>query len=87
MSVIIAIKVAFIGILCTLLSVTVYRSGGRLHMGTDVRCNLGNTVYAPFDGYIQYEVRPYGDGSCCDTGFSFVGSGPHASEKFNLLIL
>lgn len=53
------------------------RDGGtRTHLGWDVQCTpAGATVYAPFDGTVTRKAYPYGDGSCCDTGFEMVGSG------------
>jgi hypothetical protein len=50
--------------------------GTRMHEGWDVKCNpAGATVYAPFDGTVTRKAYPYGDGTCCDTGFEIVGSG------------
>jgi hypothetical protein len=56
------------------------RTGGT-HWGWDVRCNGGATVYAPFAGTIVRRANPYGDGSCCDTGFQIDGNGSWAGHS------
>jgi len=55
--------------------------GTRAHLGWDVRCNGGATVYAPFAGQVVRKVLPYGDGTCCDTGFLINGSGQFAGHS------
>lgn len=38
-------------------------SFGRMHRGTDVACNIGDTIYAPFEGVVKcvsYEAKGYG---------------------------
>jgi len=54
--------------------------GERAHLGWDVRCNGGATVYAPFAGTVARKAYPYGDGTCCDTGFLINGSGTFAGH-------
>jgi uncharacterized protein YraI len=56
------------------------RSGGT-HKGWDVKCNGGAVVNAPFDGVVQRKAYPYGDGSCCDTGFLITGSGQFSGHS------
>jgi len=55
--------------------------GDRAHLGWDVRCNgAGATVYAPYAGTVTRRAYPYGDGSCCDTGFLIEGNGQFAGH-------
>ncbi|XP_025974050.2 leukocyte cell-derived chemotaxin-2 [Dromaius novaehollandiae] len=49
--------------------------GGRQHRGVDVVCEDGATVYAPFTGKINRQVRPYGNGNAIDDGVQLSGSG------------
>lgn len=54
----------------------------RAHLGWDVKCNpAGATVYAPFAGTVTRRAYPYGDGSCCDTGFVISGSGQFSGHE------
>jgi len=55
--------------------------GSRAHLGWDVKCNGGATVYAPFAGTVTRRVLPYGDGTCCDTGFEINGTGQFAGHS------
>jgi murein DD-endopeptidase MepM/ murein hydrolase activator NlpD len=58
------------------------RDGGtRIHTGWDIPCNGGATVDAPFAGTVVREAFPYGDGSCCDTGFLIDGTGTFAGHS------
>lgn len=55
--------------------------GSSMHGGWDVKCNGGATVYAPYAGVVVRKAYPYGDGTCCDTGFLIDGSGQFAGHS------
>jgi hypothetical protein len=55
--------------------------GSRIHTGWDIPCNGGATVDAPFAGTVVREAFPYGDGTCCDTGFLIEGTGQFAGHS------
>ena len=42
---------------------------------------MNDVVYAPYDGTFIREARPYGDGSCCDTGWLFEVEEQWANES------
>ncbi|XP_032631990.1 leukocyte cell-derived chemotaxin-2-like [Chelonoidis abingdonii] len=52
------------------------RVGGRKHLGVDVICRDGSTVYAPFSGVIGGRVNPYRAGkNAINNGILLSGSG------------
>ncbi|XP_039340495.1 myeloid protein 1-like [Mauremys reevesii] len=52
------------------------RRGNRLHLGVDVICRDGSTVYAPFSGVIGGRVNPYKAGkNAINNGILLRGSG------------
>lgn len=52
-----------------------YCSGQRKHMGLDIVCTDGATVYAPFDVKINGRAKPYGNNNAIDDGISLSGGG------------
>ncbi|XP_056328266.1 leukocyte cell derived chemotaxin 2, tandem duplicate 1 [Danio aesculapii] len=49
--------------------------GQRKHMGLDIVCTDGATVYAPFDVKINGRAKPYGNNNAIDDGISLSGGG------------
>ncbi|XP_027681390.2 leukocyte cell-derived chemotaxin-2 [Chelonia mydas] len=47
----------------------------RRHLGVDVVCNDGSTVYAPFSGTIERKVIPYKINNAINNGILLRGSG------------
>ncbi|KAM7163163.1 leukocyte cell-derived chemotaxin-2-like [Macrochelys suwanniensis] len=47
----------------------------RRHLGVDVVCNDGSTVYAPFTGTIERQVIPYKTNNAINNGIQLSGSG------------
>ncbi|XP_065265826.1 leukocyte cell-derived chemotaxin-2-like [Emys orbicularis] len=47
----------------------------RRHLGVDVVCNDGSTVYAPFSGTIERQVIPYKINNAINNGLQLHGSG------------
>ncbi|XP_043347353.1 leukocyte cell-derived chemotaxin-2 isoform X1 [Dermochelys coriacea] len=51
------------------------KDGRRKHLGVDVICRDGSTVYAPFSGMIERRINPHGGRSVIDNGVQLHGSG------------
>ncbi|CAM5132543.1 unnamed protein product [Eretmochelys imbricata] len=51
------------------------KDGRRKHLGVDVICRDGSTVYAPFSGMIERRINPHGGSSVIDNGVQLRGSG------------
>ncbi|XP_074988049.1 leukocyte cell-derived chemotaxin-2 [Caretta caretta] len=51
------------------------KDGRRKHLGVDVICRDGSTVYAPFTGTIERRINPHGGSSVIDNGVQLRGSG------------
>lgn len=49
--------------------------GKRKHMGLDIVCADGATVYAPFDVKLNGRSRPYGNNNAIDNGINLSGEG------------
>ncbi|CAM4599589.1 unnamed protein product [Caretta caretta] len=50
------------------------KDGRRKHLGVDVICRDGSTVYAPFTGTIERRINPHGGSSVIDNGVQLRGS-------------
>uniref|UniRef100_A0A8C3RUX8 M23ase beta-sheet core domain-containing protein n=1 Tax=Chelydra serpentina TaxID=8475 RepID=A0A8C3RUX8_CHESE len=51
------------------------RRKSKRHLGVDVVCNDGSTVYAPFTGTIERQVIPYKTNNAINNGIQLSGSG------------
>nr|XP_021336918.1 leukocyte cell-derived chemotaxin-2 isoform X2 [Danio rerio] len=51
------------------------KRGKGKHLGLDILCGDGATVYAPFDVKINRRARPYGNGNAIDDGINVSGRG------------
>ncbi|CAM4615007.1 unnamed protein product [Leuciscus chuanchicus] len=51
------------------------KRGNRKHLGLDIACTDGATVYAPFDVKLNGRSRPYGNKNAIDDGINLSGKG------------
>ncbi|XP_036607995.1 leukocyte cell-derived chemotaxin-2-like [Trichosurus vulpecula] len=49
--------------------------GERKHTGVDVKCADGSVVYAPFNGMIVREAKPYKNDNAINDGVEITGEG------------
>ncbi|XP_072485976.1 leukocyte cell-derived chemotaxin-2-like [Notamacropus eugenii] len=49
--------------------------GRRKHTGVDVKCEDGSVVYAPFDGMIVRQAKPYKKDNAINNGVQITGKG------------
>ncbi|XP_067312643.1 leukocyte cell-derived chemotaxin-2-like [Pseudorasbora parva] len=49
--------------------------GGRKHMGLDIVCADGDTVYAPFDVKLDGKATPYKKNNAINDGINLIGKG------------
>lgn len=62
-----------------------FRTSGEIIDGVDVRCHLGEPIYAPIEGEM-YFWRPYGgkrEKSCADQGVRIEGTGQWQGTFWN----
>ncbi|XP_019390670.1 PREDICTED: myeloid protein 1-like [Crocodylus porosus] len=51
------------------------KNGKGRHVGVDVKCHDGATVFAPFSGQLSGPIRPFHNGNAIDDGIKIEGGG------------